>query len=203
MDHCFSHSRTYRYFTLGDASKSKKLLIVMHGYGQLAEYFIRKFSESSKTHFVLAPEGPHRFYKQGYSGRVGASWMTKEAREIDIADNISWLNALLKDLKSKYTFEQIKIIGFSQGGATAARWYYANPNAFDRLILWSSVFPPDIEKETITKGSNNVYLVGTKDEFIDENLQKKEVLFYQNIGFTTHVYEGNHDIDAKVLSKIL
>ena len=175
----------------------------MHGYGQLAEYFIRKFSESSKTHFVLAPEGPHRFYKQGYSGRVGASWMTKEARGIDIADNISWLNALLKDLKSKYTFEQVELLGFSQGGATAARWYYANPNAFHRLILWSCVFPPDVEKEGHKKGSNNVYLVGTQDEFIDKNLRKKEVLFYQDIGFATHVYDGNHDIDAKVLSKIL
>ena len=175
----------------------------MHGYGQLAEYFIRKFSEVSKTHFVLAPEGPHRFYKKGYSGRVGASWMTKEAREIDISDNISWLNELVKSIKSKHNFDQIELIGFSQGGATAARWYYANPNTFDRLILWSCVFPPDIEKEAIKKSSNNLYLVGNQDEFIDENLRKKEVIFYQNIGFTTHVFEGNHDINAKVLSKIL
>ncbi|MDO7610183.1 MAG: hypothetical protein MUQ68_04950, partial [Crocinitomicaceae bacterium] len=93
MDHSFSHSKTYRYFTLGDKNKSKRLLIVLHGYGQLAKFFLRKFSMCSDSSFVVAPEGPHRFYRKGYSGRVGASWMTKEARDHDIKDNIIWLNA--------------------------------------------------------------------------------------------------------------
>jgi predicted esterase len=203
MDHSFSYSKTYRYFTHGDKMKSKKLLIVMHGYGHLAEYFLRKFHSSPSSYFIVAPEGPHRFYKQGYSGRVGASWMTKEAREDDIKDNLNWLNALLHKVKSEKSYEEVSLLGFSQGGATAARWYYDEPNKFDKLILWSSVFPPDITKPNLKMSNTNLYVVGSKDEFINEKMRKKEIEFYQNIGFKTHVYNGNHDIDSSMLSEIL
>ena len=91
---------------------SRKLLIVMHGYGQLAKYFSRKFHSCPSSYYIVAPEGPHRFYKQGYSGRVGASWMTKEAREVDIKDNLNWLNALLHKLTLGKTFEEVILLGF-------------------------------------------------------------------------------------------
>ena len=203
MDHSFSHSKTYRYFTLGDKNKSKRLLIVLHGYGQLAKFFLRKFSMCSESCFVVAPEGPHRFYRKGYSGRVGASWMTKEARDHDIKDNIIWLNALLRKLKDETSFEEIILLGFSQGGATAARWFYDAPNNFDKLILWSSVFPPDIEKSMLTSTHKNSYVVGINDEFIDNIKRKEELKFYERIGFSTHIYDGNHDIDGPTLNHIL
>ena len=195
-----------RYETLGNIDNPKRIWIVVHGYGQQAQYFIRKFKPlQDEETLVIAPEGLHHFYLKGFDGRVGASWMTKEDRCTDIDNYLSYLNTIYKQviLPLVETDTEVNLLGFSQGGATAARWYYANPNAFHRLILWSCVFPPDVEKEGHKKGSNNVYLVGTQDEFIDKNLRKKEVLFYQDIGFATHVYDGNHDIDAKVLSKIL
>ena len=202
MDHSFSSSKTYRYFTLGNQVKANKLLIVMHGYGQLAQFFLQKFNTCADSYFIVAPEGPHRFYKEGYSGRVGASWMTKEAREHDIQDNIKWLDALLTNLKMDKKFEDVILLGFSQGGATASRWYYNEPTHFDKLILWSSVFPPDIDKSIIKDGHNNLYVVGTKDEFIHESKRKEEINFYKSIGFSVSVYDGNHDIDKEVLKNL-
>jgi predicted esterase len=203
MDHSFSHSKTYRYFTQGDKKKSKRLLIALHGYGQLGKFFLKKFSTCPESFFIVTPEGPHRFYRNGYSGRVGASWMTKEAREDDIKDNINWLNALLLKVKEDASFEEIYLLGFSQGGATAARWFYDQPNRFNQLILWSSVFPPDINTSMLTNGHNNSYVVGTNDEFINEHQRNEEVSFYEGIGFSTHIYDGNHDIDAITLNKLL
>jgi predicted esterase len=203
MDHSFLSSKTYRYFTSGELNKSDKLLIVLHGYGQLAKFFISKFKNCPEKYFVIAPEGPHRFYKQGYSGRVGASWMTKEAREDDIKDNLTWLNALMEDFTKEKSFKEVIVLGFSQGGATAARWYYNDIVRFNRLILWSSVFPPDIDKSKITEGHKNHYVVGDKDEFINESLRKEEVLFYKKLGFSITEFEGNHDINAQVLNDIL
>ena len=203
MDHSFSHSKTYRFFTQGDKKKSKRLLIALHGYGQLAKFFLKKFNACPESYFIVTPEGPHRFYRNGYSGRVGASWMTKEAREDDIEDNINWLNALLHKLEDETSFEEIILLGFSQGGATAARWFYNQPNRFDKLILWSSVFPPDIDKSMLTKTHNNSYVVGTTDEFINDNKRIEEVSFYEKIGFSIHIYDGNHDIDAPTLNKVL
>jgi hypothetical protein len=75
-----SIEKTIRYFTIGDIEKAKYLLIALHGYGQLSSYFGKKFEDLPNEFFIVIPEGMHRFYLDGTSGRVGASWMTKEAR---------------------------------------------------------------------------------------------------------------------------
>ena len=203
MSHSFKASKTYRFFCIPSENSSKNLLVALHGYGQLAAFFIKKFNACSNDYTILAPEGPHRFYKNGYSGRVGASWMTKEAREDDIKDNINWLTEWLTDHLKENKYDKIILLGFSQGGATAARWYYNNPNLFDQLILWASVFPPDISKPKIKLPNNNLYVVGKNDEFINDEMRLNEVKFYQNLGFDTHVYDGNHDIDPFVIQQIL
>jgi len=203
MSHSFKASKTYRFFCIPSENSSKNLLVGLHGYGQLAAFFIKKFNACSNDYTILAPEGPHRFYKNGYSGRVGASWMTKEAREDDIKDNINWLTEWLTDHLKENKYDKIILLGFSQGGATAARWYYNNPNLFDQLILWASVFPPDISKPKIKLPNNNLYVVGKNDEFINDEMRLNEVKFYQNLGFDTHVYDGNHDIDPFVIQQIL
>lgn len=203
MSHSFKASKTYRFFCIPSENSSKNLLVALHGYGQLAAFFIKKFNACSNNYTILAPEGPHRFYKNGYSGRVGASWMTKEARVDDIKDNINWLTEWLTSHLKENKYDKIILLGFSQGGATAARWYYNNPNLFDQLILWASVFPPDISKPKIKLPNNNLYVVGKNDEFINDEMRLNEVKFYQNIGFDTHVYDGNHDIDPFVIQQIL
>ena len=55
---------------------TKYLCIAFHGYGQLAKYFIRDFESLGPEHVAIVPEGLHRFYREGMSGRVVASWMT-------------------------------------------------------------------------------------------------------------------------------
>lgn len=194
-------SKTQRCFVQGEISKSNLLLIVLHGYGQLGEYFLRKFNQLSDEYYIVAPEGMHHFYLNGSSGRVGASWMTKEARKIDIEDNNNYLDAVMESLKSKKTFEKIMLLGFSQGGATAARWSVQRKD-IDQLILWASVFPPDIEKSTFSNYKKGTFVIGKQDEFYDETAQKIEISNYKNLGFEIIEYEGKHDIEGTTLRKI-
>ncbi|MCZ8216519.1 MAG: phospholipase, partial [Cyclobacteriaceae bacterium] len=83
--HTISFQFKARYQTLGKLdANTRKVWFVLHGYGQLAEYFLRKFkSLEAQEIFVIAPEGLSRFYmedvtrrSQGGSQRVGATWMT-------------------------------------------------------------------------------------------------------------------------------
>lgn len=206
MEHKIEVTKRFRYFTEGDRHSSKKLLIVLHGYGQLPNYFIRKFSAFKDDFFIVAPEGMHRFYLKGSSGRVGASWMTKEAREDDIQDNISFLNELLVQLKNEHNYESITILGYSQGGATAARWFYQLKEKNAQLILWASVFPPDlaIEQEIPTStDQENHFVLGLKDQYFSEDAQKNTLAFYQSINFNIHTFDGDHDIDPTTLLQIL
>jgi predicted esterase len=145
----------------------------------------------------------HRFYLNGTSGRVGASWMTKEDRESDITDNLNWLSKLFTELTEQKTFKKRILLGFSQGGATAARWFYSQKVQFDQLILWASVFPPDLERPIIQSNSNNYFVIGTEDEYYNTEAQISEIKFYQNIGFNTLQFEGRHDIENDTLKRIL
>ena len=92
MEHHLTYSKSYRYEILPCNGDSKNVLYVLHGYGQLSRFFIRKFSALQERYTIVAPEGMHRFYLEGSSGRVGASWMTKEDRLTDINDIMSFLN---------------------------------------------------------------------------------------------------------------
>jgi predicted esterase len=203
LEHKLIAQKTFRYQQIGELDKATHLLIVLHGYGQLAEFFIRKFNGVPENYLVIAPEGMHRFYLNGTSGRVGASWMTKEDRESDIRDNLIWLNQLLNELKAKKKFEKIILLGFSQGGATAARWYYSSKNEINHLILWASVFPPDLEKPENSNNSENYFVIGTEDEFYNSEAQKSEIEFYQKIGFQTLQFKGKHNVEIRALNRIL
>ncbi len=208
MEQKIQVSKTARYYTHGNIADAKYILYILHGYGQLAEFFIRKFHSLPKDVYIIAPEGLHRFYLKGSSGRVGASWMTKEAREDDIQDNLNWLSEL--DITISNQIKPIKkfVLGFSQGGATAARWYKKN-DQLDALIMWASIYPPDLSlkidiqnKHTI-KQKNNHFVIGTKDQYFNSDDQKSILDFFKKNGFKTHTFEGEHTIEKPILEHIL
>jgi predicted esterase len=202
-----SCSKTYRYFTLGNILKAKYLLYALHGYGQLGTYFSRKFEGLSEDYFIVIPEGLHRFYLKGTSGRVGASWMTKEDRELDISDNLNWLNTLDDSICREKSFLKKMIVGFSQGGATAARWHDLGTAEADHLILWASIYPTDLsqaaELKVLDNKKENHFILGNKDEYFTEQEQKETLEKMKELGFMTHTYDGNHTIDGGSLKIIL
>ncbi len=207
-EHKITVEKTARYFTHGSLDKATELLVVLHGYGQLPEYFIRKFSQLPEHIFVVAPEGMHRFYLKGSGGRVGASWMTKESRTDDISDNLRYLNQLFGALLSDRSYRKITLLGFSQGGATAARLFFSKRNyPIDSFILWGSVFPPDIPLPlpTVDAGetTNQSFVIGTEDEYFSDEDRKQLMEYFQSIGFKTYLYAGLHDIHAETLTKLL
>jgi len=191
--------KTFRYASAGNRN-AKVLLYVLHGYGQLAPYFIRKF-DYLKDYFIVAPEGMHRFYLKGSSGRVGASWMTKEERMDDIEDNCKWLTELHQKLTADQTYEKVIILGFSQGGATAARWFYDERMQADHLIMWASVFPPDLSPENLIKDHTGpqLFVLGDQDEYFEQEQQKLVIDKYSQLQFKTISYSGKHDICQETL----
>lgn len=206
MEKHIKSNKTFRYYVKGNIDQAEILIYVLHGYGQLAKFFIEKFKSLDERYFVVAPEGMHRFYLESTAGRVGASWMTKEDRENDITDNINWLSDLHKAISGNKKFHKIIVLGFSQGGATAARWYYKSFQKESQLILWACVFPPDLDMQSIIESElneNNYFILGNEDEYYTSEDQKVMINFYEGMKFKTLLYKGNHDINPTVLNKVL
>ncbi len=197
-------NKTTRIFKEGN-ERSNIVVIALHGYGQSAEFFIRKFSSLYNDYHVIAPEGLHRFYLNGTEGRVGASWMTKTEREDDISDNILYLDRIIEHIQDTQPSKKIILLGFSQGGATAARWFYSKNNQnVKNLIMWATVFPPDIDENLIQKeNSDNYFVLGNEDQYYRNEDAEKVRTFYRSFGFNTIDYQGSHDIDISTLKGIL
>lgn len=202
--------RTARYYTLGTPSEqTRDLWVVCHGYGQLARYFLRHFAvlDDGNT-VVVAPEALSRFYLDGFSGRVGATWMTKEDRLSEIEDQSTYLNLLLQKLLQQVPVGvRVHVLGFSQGGATVCRWLATNKVPCQHLMLWAASFPEDIAFESGKAAFEGIavdVVYGTQDEFITpEKLQHQQDIM-QGLGISpqVHTYEGGHTIFPELLQKL-
>ena len=119
-------AKTARYFQLGEVgSEIREVWFVCHGYGQNADHFLKHFEFlDNGARLIIAPEGLSRFYLNGFSGRIGASWMTRVDRLNDIKDYVLFLDAIYQQIFEKLDRSSVKVsaLGFSQGTATASRW---------------------------------------------------------------------------------
>jgi predicted esterase len=204
--------KTARYFVLGELSEETEAVwIVCHGYAQLAKYFIRNFDVlDNKKNVIIAPEGLHRFYWEGFSGKVVASWMTKEDRAEDIKDYTNYLNAVYEEVLANYTTNnktQINVLGFSQGAATACRWVANNKCKVDHLILWASVFPVDMDlqlNKTLFNTMRTHIVIGDNDEFINEQEIKsqEELLINNGVQYNRIRFKGKHEIHKETLIQL-
>ena len=215
QSHDLSFEFKARYFTIGELNLSTKAIwIVLHGYGQLAGYFIRKFDALRYENiYVIAPEALSRFYVDPLQGsgrasdRVGASWMTKENRLTDIENYLTFLNSLHAHLNLPSTIP-VTLLGFSQGAATVSRWITTGKIEFDRMILWSGLFPPDMNFESakgILKGKEIVFVYGKGDPFLnDEHYHSMETISSKlEVNPKVIAFEGGHEIAQDVLKELV
>lgn len=202
LKHHIVVDKTATYYTLGNPKTAKTIWFVLHGYGMLAEFFIKKFEPILNDETcIIAPEGLSKFYTKGFYGRVGATWMTKEDREVEINDYINYLNQLHQFICTENTNTDLKInlLGFSQGGATVSRWAANGKAKFNNLILWASVFPDDMNFEQITT-QNTFLLYGNDDEFAThEKVAQQKALLSNTACFNIIEFDGKHDIPKTVL----
>jgi predicted esterase len=212
--HCTFENKG-RYYTLGaDPAEASQVWFVVHGYGQLARYFVKNFRvlEDLNIH-VVAPEALSRFYldpmrqtPHASNDRVGATWMTKENRLTDIDNYVSFLNAVFHSQPLPPDLP-VTIFGFSQGTATATRWVMDGLIRFDRLILWSGIFPPDIDFRftgNIFRGKKTFFVYGKHDPYITATRLAEMKEIAGKLGFTPDevVFDGAHEIDQQTLLQV-
>jgi predicted esterase len=208
-EHHITVPRTARYHTLGDPATAKRVWIVLHGYGQLARYFLRSFEGLERNALIVAPEGLSRFYTDAGHTRVGATWMTREDREREIHDQVTYLDMLAARLREECPqAAHGSVLGFSQGVATAARWSMLGRTPISRLVLWAGSLPPELDIHAMRQGWSTcqVDIVnGTRDTLVPaEQLRRHEPsLRAAGVRHAYHGYEGGHVVDPVLLKALL
>ncbi|MBK9060595.1 MAG: phospholipase [Flavobacteriales bacterium] len=171
-EHHLSTPRTARYHTVGDPALAKDIWIVLHGYGQLARFFLRPFEGLGSGRLIAAPEGLSRFYSDIAHTRVGATWMTREDRDHEIMDQTAYLDRLADHLLPQCPpGTPLSVLGFSQGVATACRWALSSKVTMDRLVLWGGTIPPEPDASALHEKLNGTKIVlvhGEQDRLVNE-----------------------------------
>jgi predicted esterase len=201
-------SRTAHFYSIGELGPTtKKIWIVVHGYGMLANYFIKKFERlSSDEVAVVAPDGLSYYYTGESHSRVGASWMTKNHREDEIRDHITYLNLLYRQLLLEIGNNEgveVNVLGFSQGVSTVCRWVSATDRNIARLILWSGRIPED-GMRSMTQKIKTYYIYGRDDEYkkwLEEGRQRELLQAYFGT-YTWKTFNGTHEVPTTVLQTL-
>ncbi len=209
VEHRIEFNFKARYFTIGEPSDAiEHLWIVCHGHGHLAQYFIKRFEAlNDGKHLIIAPEGLNRYYLEGFTGRVGATWMTKEDRLTDIENYLQFLSSVLNQVKKQVKNKvKITLFGFSQGAATISRFATQTEVEFERLILWAGIFPPDLpplQAPERLKGKDIYWVYGEEDPYLSAGVMEEQQGIADQLKVKPEVisFNGAHELNDQVLLK--
>jgi predicted esterase len=215
QQHHLPVQRTARFYSLGPWQSVSQVWIMLHGHSQLARALLHDAAPlDNGQRLIVAPEALSRFYLDTnshgrHSHRVGATWMTREDREAEIADYVGYLDHLVGHVEERLGAlpADLRVLGFSQGGATAARWVERGKRAASDLILWGSLLPDDVlaglgdsrwHERTVT------LVRGQDDVLVPPDLQAAQLAELQRLGIRAQArsFAGGHRLDAELLTAL-
>jgi predicted esterase len=212
QEHHLPVQRTARFYSLGPWQSVSQVWIVLHGHSQLARSLLHDVALlDNGQRLIVAPEALSRFYletnSQGrHSHKVGATWMTREDREAEIADYIGYLDQLVGYVEERLGAlpADVRVLGFSQGGATAARWEATGERAAPGLILWGSLFPEDVLTslgDSRWRDRSVTLVRGEDDGLVSSDLLTTQVAQLERRGIRCRQrsFAGGHRLDAPTL----
>lgn len=208
--HTVSYTSVNSYVSLNRLSPDTKYVwIAFHGMGHLSRYFLKYFEGlDPKSHYLLAPQAPSKYYLDAQFKHVGASWLTREdtAREMD--NILSYLDALMAGVSFPPEAQRI-IFGYSQGVSIALRWVVKRTVRCDHLILYAGGIPEELlpsEVAHLREQTRIRILVGDRDEYISPERWEKEKEKIKNLfegKAEVDVFEGKHEIKKEIINTLL
>jgi predicted esterase len=186
---------THGRYLIDIPEHSRGTLVGFHGYKENAAItmdVIRRIA-GQRPLGLISIQGLHRFYSSG--GTVVASWMTKEDRELAIADNVDYVGRVLTAAADEFGIARPLIYaGFSQGVAMAFRAAAFVQRPCDALIALASDVPPDVAPVANTL-PRTLLGRGDRDEFYSaaRAATDLEVLRSSGVRVEEFVFSGGHE----------
>lgn len=185
----------------GSEGEAAPLLVGFHGYAQTAEENLDSLLElPGLAHWhIVSIQGLHPFYR-GRSGDLGASWMTRQDRELAIADNVRYVGDALTDVKSQLEIGgPVAFLGFSQGTAMTYRAAAGSGHVAQGLIALGGDVPTEILTGGLSEFPRVLIGRGTQDEWYDEGKMQRDLDLLDGAGVVaeTCVFEGGHEFTGE------
>ena len=134
------------------SSGSAPLLVGFHGYREAAEVQMERLQmiPGSSSWRLASIQGLNRFYRGRGSQDVVAGWMTRQDRELAMADNRAYVAAVIAEIeRGSGAAPGVVFAGFSQGVAMAFRAACAAIAPVLGVIALGSDVPPELERGSL------------------------------------------------------
>jgi predicted esterase len=136
----------------------------------------------------------HRFY-QRRADEVVASWMTRQGRDLAIADNLAYVASVLDAVAREWPGARPVILaGFSQGVAMAFRAATVSPRVDGAIAVGGDV-PPELDAAALRRLGRVLVCRGLRDEWYTTAKFDADVgrLRAAGVVVTPSAFDGGHE----------
>jgi predicted esterase len=171
------------------------VIVAFHGYGERADDVLAQVGgiPGADRWTRVAPQALHRFYSRRHE-RVVASWMTRDDREMAIADNLAYVDRVLQE-QAPPLGAALVFLGFSQGASMAYRAAILGSRPAAGVIAIAGDIPPEVKLFEASSAWPPVLIgAGTRDDWFAARLDG-DVAFLRSRGVAHDVvrFDGAHE----------
>ena len=175
-------------------------LVGFHGYAQTAEDMRAELQQipGADRWTTVSIQALHPFYIRGDS-KVVANWMTRQDRNLAIADNIAYVqSAIAQALADLAPGLHVVMVGFSQGAAMAYRAAPHSTRPVAGVVALGGDIPPELKEGASLTWPPVLVGVGDREEWYAGDKFAADLTFLQSRGITHQVvrFDGAHEWTA-------
>jgi len=179
------------------------LLVGFHGYAEDAGLQLERMRAipGAERWRLVAIQGLHRFY-QRRTNEVVASWMTRQDRDLAIADNVTYVNAVVEAVVGEWPKPPaIVYAGFSQGVAMTFRAAAASTRTLNGVVSVGGDVPPELDPAALSRVPAVLICRGVRDEWYTAAKFDADIgrLRAARAAVTPLAFDGGHEWPAPVL----
>jgi predicted esterase len=180
------------------------MLVGFHGYDESPEVQLDRLRTiPGADHWLcVAVQGLHRFYQRRTSDIV-SSWMTRQDRELAIADNVAFVAEVIAAVRDEWPHSSTVIYaGFSQGVAMAYRAAAAAMPPVAGVISVGGDVPPELDKTVLSRVPAALLCRGNKDLLYQKTAYENDLRRLQEAGTNVRPteFDGGHEWATDVLN---
>jgi len=187
------------------SNSDSRFLVGFHGYAQNAEDMLSELERlpGSDAWSLVSIQALHRFYARG-NERVVASWMTRQDRELAIADNLAYVDCVVRSLLADASQAPVVYVGFSQGVGMAYRAAILGSHGASGVVAIGGDIPPEVKTAPVDRFPSILLAAGESDHLYTPEKADADEAFLISIGARHKLfrYQGGHEWTEKLRDRI-
>jgi len=195
IEHTIATETHGRYLVSIASTTDGPLLVGFHGYGETAEEELTRLHAIPQIEdwTVVSIQGLHQFYRRR-TDEIVANWMTRQNRELAIADNIAYVTKIVNHLLERRPAPLV-FTGFSQGVAMAFRAASALTIPVAGVIACGGDVPPELDPRALGRIPSVLIGRGVRHEWYTSEKQTadEDRLRTAGVRLQTAVLDAGHE----------